>query len=324
MRIAFGGLLLAVMLLAGAAPVAANPVVRLEFDRSNHWQVPVLTNFRIGAVRLTPLFDLGANALHVTSGTLARLGVESSHTAPAWGAGGASYRLPAGAVELTAPGTSRTLALDVLANDSLLAGNEVYDSIFPRQLVRTDNLYFFTSRSEIYLFDAPCGDLPFADKPLWQLPGALVLPLASTAAGLLVPVTIGATGGFLLLDTGSSHTSFDARLITRNPGLFTAAGEAGTVTDSSGGSYTATPYRIERGVELEVLNGAGSLNLSGQVVLAEPQAAGAAGGMLTPIGSLGMDVLGNYDWAANFPHGVLTIWPPDITDELFHTAPASQ
>jgi hypothetical protein len=315
--------LLLVAMLAWAAPAVANPVARFVFDRSNHWQVPVLTNFRIGSVRLQPLFDLGANALHVTSGTLARLGVEPFLTAPAWGAGGASYRLPAGAVELSAPGTSRTLMLDVLANDTLLAGNEVYDSIFPRQLVRTDNLYFLTSRNELYLFDSPCDDLPFADKPLWQLPGAVVLPLARTAAGLLVPVTVGSVSGFLLVDTGASHTSFDARLITRNPGLFSPAGEAGKVTDSSGGSYTATPYYIERGVALEVLSG--SLTLSGRVVLAEPQAAGVAeGGMLNPIGSLGMDVLGAYDWAVNFPHGVLTLWPPESSVELFSGTATSQ
>lgn len=323
---------LAVVMALGTLPAAAaqpavpeNQPARLVFSTQNELRLPVISNFQLGNIPVAALFDLGAQSLLVSPAVFDGLGLSAQHTAESVTAGGTRYTSPASVITLSAPGTNRVLSLDIMANPGLLSATTAFDCVFPRSLVRTDSLYMFTSRGEIYLCNQPCPKLPFSTRISERIGGVQVVSVWETGSGLLVPVLVGGEHlYFFKLDTGASVSSINMELAKGHPGYLRITGKTSAVIISSGGTAYQPVIEIVAGCEVLAHSGGIALaglevNADGSVPAALPITAAEAiwPNYMVPAGTLGMDFLGSYDLAIDFEQHVLLLWPPESTPLLF-------
>jgi len=321
-------------LYALAAPAAGiaqdtatgNPYARFEFSMDNEFNLPVVTNFSLAGLRLPALLDLGAEALVVDSATFDYLGLHTQHRAEAVSASGARYSRPASVVNITSPGTTRTVILDIVANDSLLNADSPFSCILPRSLVRTDKLAVLGSRSEIYLYSEPCPTLPFDPNIGHLIPGAQAVSIWETGSGLMVPVLIdGADLYFFKLDTGASVSSINAKLAEAHPGLVKPTGGHDSVVVSNGLPQLRRRLEVMSGVS--ILTHQSHIPLDGLTVqedtsvppgLPKVEPDETWPNFMAPAGTLGMDFLGQYDLVIDFEHHVLLLWDGGSTPVLLN------
>jgi predicted aspartyl protease len=320
-------------------PARADADVAPDSQRIYHLDLsdgsPVVTDYMVDGLALRPCIDTGCTSLiAVPTAVYDKLKAGDPSSLPLMALDGNTSDQGVSLVQLPLLGSERKRWFFALAYDP--EEGDSTSSIFSLDTIDADFVIFLISRKELLLADiAPSAVSIAGDSPLKSI------PYFDCSTGIFVAIAYQGVHYAAQIDTGAGGTTYFQNFVTQHPELFAATGDSDEI-EGVNVTMDAPAYDLHSGVVICGVTPEDDIPLSGEIsafpafdsdgnptVPTEPgdpsslpyTRADAPG--IAPVGSIGMDVLGAYDFIIDRRDKMIYYWPPSETPKLFPESAAA-
>ena len=350
MRLLSGALflLLALTTLANAAdsPYGVDATVRASYDLTFDEGSPVIKRLMVDGVPVRAGIDTGSpGMLNVKPAVFSKLHVRANQSMqypaePGYHAAGDST---VGLLQMPLLGSGRrkwfTVGTFDMADEQGVEDTDV-DCLLPLDVFDSDFCIFLLSRKLLLLADMAASADSSGDEDS-DYPKVMTIPYFDTEAGLFAVVSCGGEDNLAYLDTGAYITRVSQGFVERHAAVFTPSNHP-PLNDENGrpfpeSSYDSPAVSVGPGFVLKGSTEEENVPLGGIFEEYKPTAADGTAtapataplGLpdflpfehdvpsLAPVLSIGIDVLGRYDFMFDKTDKLLYLWDPRDTPKLF-------
>jgi len=331
----------------GCAARAADGTLKAAYDLKLADGVPIIQGLTLQGVPVRAGLDSGsAGGIFVSPQIFQRLHVMDQQEAELEEAVG--YHKAAksnyGEVRLPLLGSGRKKWFTVSSWDMADENGDIdpdIDCTIPLTFLEADYCIFLLSRKQLLLTDLAPSSVKASVDVEEDYPLVKSIPYYESETGLFVDVYYQGTDSLAYLDTGAYITVVSEPFIAAHPEMFEPSNHPSTL-DSDGealeeSDYDYPAYRVTQGLTLRGIDQEDDTPLDGIFQSlpggsADKQDKDVNLGMpsftpynreipsLSPVLSIGMDVLGKYDFMFDQSSRMLYLWNPDDTPKMFPEA----